>query len=64
MTEHRAFTLLRQYDQMKSELFLLEQELNRECINYARSKGYAFLYPHHLRSIARLTTTNQEGANQ
>lgn len=58
-TEHRAFALLRQYDEMKSTLWRLEQELNAECINYARSKGYAFLYPHHLRNIARLTEKEQ-----
>jgi hypothetical protein len=58
-TEHRAFALLREYDKMKSDLFRLEQELNKECINYARSKGYAFLYPHHLRNILRLTEKEQ-----
>lgn len=58
-TEHRAFTLLREYDEMKTRLFHLERELNAECINYARSKGYAFLYPHHLRNIARLTDKEQ-----
>lgn len=59
MTEHRAFALLREYDELKSKLFRLEQELNKECINYARSRGYAFLYPHHLRNIARLTEKEQ-----
>lgn len=60
MTEHRAFELLRRYDQMKSDLWRLEQELNNECINYARSKGYAFLYPHHLRNIVRLTEQKEQ----
>jgi hypothetical protein len=57
--EHRAFALLREYDTLKSRLLQMEQELNAECINYARSKGYAFLYPHHLRNIARLTDKEQ-----
>lgn len=59
MSEHRAFTLLREYDELKSRLFHLEQELNVECNNYARGKGYAFMFPHHLRNIVRLTEKEQ-----
>ena len=54
MSEHRAFTLLREYDELKSRLFHLEQELNVECNNYTRSKGRAFMFPHHIRFIARM----------
>ena len=60
--EPKVFTLLRQYDETKAKLWCMEQELNAECIKYARSKGRAFFYPHHIRSIMRLSTEEQTNA--
>jgi hypothetical protein len=57
--EPKVFTLLRQYDEMKAQLWRMEQELNAECINYARSKNRAFFFPHHIRSIMRLANKEQ-----
>jgi hypothetical protein len=63
MTEEpKVFTLLRQYDEAKAQLWRMEQELNAECISYARSKGRAFFYPHHIRSIMRLSEKEQTNA--
>lgn len=49
-TEHRAITLLRQYDERKRELRALEEELNKECALYGRDTlsqwGFS---PSHLR---------------
>ena len=59
--EPKVFTLLREYDEARAKLLRMEQELNAECITYARSKGRAFLFPHHIRSIMQLTVL--EGAN-
>lgn len=60
MTEEpKVFTLLRQYDETKAQLWRMEQELNAECISFARSKGYAFLYPHHIRNIMQLSKKEQ-----
>lgn len=53
--EPKVFTMLHQYDEAKAQLWRMEQELNAECISYARSKGRAFFYPHHIRSIMRLS---------
>jgi hypothetical protein len=55
-----VFTLLREYDEAKAKLWRMEQELNAECINYARSKGRAFLFPHHIRNIMRLSNKEQD----
>ena len=48
--EHRAIKLLREYDEMKSKLWTLEQELNRACSEYGREylKVWGFA-PSHLR---------------
>lgn len=56
---HPVFQTVEQYDMLKARLFHLEQELNVECNNYARGKGYAFMFPHHLRNIVRLTEKEQ-----
>ena len=58
--EPKVFTLLREYDETKAKLWRMEQELNAECIKYARSKGRAFFFPHHIRSIMRLSTEEQD----
>jgi len=58
--EPKVFTLLRQFDEAKAQLWRMEQELNAECINYARSKGRAFLFPHHIRNIMRLSNKEQD----
>jgi hypothetical protein len=57
--EPKVFTLLREYDEMKARLWRMEKELNDECISFARIKGYAFLYPHHVRNIMQLTKKEQ-----
>lgn len=51
---HPVFALVRRYDQMKSEIFRLEQEMNKQCIDYAKTQGRAFFFPHHIRTIARV----------
>ena len=50
MTEHRAITLLREYDERKRELRAIEEELNRECSAYGRDvlRLWGFS-PNHLR---------------
>ena len=58
--EPKVFALLRQYDERKRELRALEEGLNAECIKYARRKGRAFFFPHHIRSIMRLSTEEQD----
>ena len=60
--EPKVFTLLSQYDEAKAQLWRMEQELNAEYISYARSKGRAFFYPHHIRSIMRLSEKEQTNA--
>jgi hypothetical protein len=57
--EPKVFTLLREYDEMRVQMRRMEKELNDECISFARSKGYAFLYPHHIRNIMQLTKKEQ-----
>lgn len=57
--EPKVFTLLRQYDEMRAQLRRMERELNDECISFARSRGYAFIYPHHIRYIMHLTKKEQ-----
>lgn len=56
---HPVFQTVEQYDQMKARLWHLEQQLNTQCIDYARSKGRAFMFPHHIRFIARLNKKEQ-----
>ena len=60
--EPKVFTLLRQYDEAKAQLWRMEQELNAECISYARSKGYAYLDRCHIRYIMHLTKKEQTNA--
>jgi hypothetical protein len=57
--EPKVFTLLREYDEMRVQMRRMEKELNDECINYARIKGRAFFFPHHIRNIMRLTNEEQ-----
>jgi hypothetical protein len=48
--EHRAITLLREYDESKSKLRALEEELTRECTAYGRDTlGLWGFSPSHLR---------------
>jgi hypothetical protein len=48
--EHRAITLLREYDESKSKLRALEEELTRECTAYGRDTlGLWGFAPSHLR---------------
>jgi hypothetical protein len=48
--EHRAITLLREYDESKFKLRVLEEELNRECALYGRDTlGLWGFAPSHLR---------------
>lgn len=61
---HPVFQTVEEYDQLKSRLWLLEQELNRQCIAYAKSRGRAFMFPHHIRTIARVAKRGKEGADQ
>ena len=51
MTEEpKVFTLLRQYDESKTKLRALEEELNRECALYGRDTlGLWGFSPSHLR---------------
>jgi hypothetical protein len=48
--EPKVFTLLREYDESKSKLRALEEELNRECTDYGRDVlGLWGFSPNHLR---------------
>ena len=58
--EPKVFALLREYDEAKAKLWHMEQELNAECIKYARRKGCAFFSPHHIRGIMRLSKEEQD----
>jgi hypothetical protein len=51
MTEEpKVFTLLRQYDESKTKLRALEEELNKECAAYGRDTlGLWGFSPSHLR---------------
>lgn len=51
MTEEpKVFTLLREYDESKTKLRALEEELNRECALYGRDTlGLWGFSPSHLR---------------
>ena len=57
--EPKVFTLLRQYDEMRAQLRRMERELNDECISFARSRGYAYFFPQHIRNIMRLSKKEQ-----
>ena len=57
--EPKVFTLLRQYDETKAQLWRMEQELNAECISFARSRGYAYFCPQHIRNIMQLSKKEQ-----
>ena len=56
MTEEpKVFTLLREYDESKTKLRALEEELNRECALYGRDTlGLWGFSPSHLRQRQRL----------
>jgi hypothetical protein len=60
--EHRAIPLLREYDELRSKLFALEQELNRECSDYGRTVlGVWGFSPNHLRQrLYALEKTKKE----
>ena len=48
--EPKVFTLLREYDESKSKLRALEEELNKECAAYGRDVlGLWGFSPSHLR---------------
>ena len=48
--EPKVFTLLREYDESKTKLRALEEELNRECALYGRDTlGLWGFSPSHLR---------------
>lgn len=63
--EHRAITLLREYDESKSKLRALEEELNRECALYGRDTlGLWGFAPSHLRQrLHALGLTTKEQTN-
>jgi len=63
--EHRAITLLREYDESKSKLRALEEELNRECAAYGRDVlGLWGFSPSHLRQrLYALGLTKKEQTN-
>jgi hypothetical protein len=60
--EHRAITLLREYDESKSKLRDLEEELTRECTTYGRDVlGLWGFSPNHLRQrLHALDLTKKE----
>lgn len=63
--EHRAITLLREYDESKSKLRALEEELNKECAAYGRDVlGLWGFSPSHLRQrLYALGLTKKEQTN-
>jgi hypothetical protein len=63
--EHRAITLLREYDESKSKLRALEEELNKECAAYGRDTlGLWGFSPSHLRQrLYALGLTKKEQTN-
>jgi hypothetical protein len=60
--EPKVFTLLREYDEMRVQMRRMEKELNDECISFARSKGYTYFFPQHIRNIVQLTKKEQVNA--
>jgi hypothetical protein len=60
-----VFTLLREYDESKSKLRALEEELNRECTAYGRDVlGLWGFSPSHLRQrLYALGLTKKEQTN-
>ena len=66
MTEEpKVFTLLREYDESKTKLRALEEELNRECALYGRDTlGLWGFSPSHLRQrLYALGLTKKEQTN-
>jgi hypothetical protein len=63
--EPKVFTLLREYDESKSKLRALEEELNRECAAYGRDVlGLWGFSPNHLRQrMYALGLTKKEQTN-
>jgi hypothetical protein len=63
--EPKVFTLLREYDESKSKLRALEEELNRECTAYGRDVlGLWGFSPSHLRQrLYALGLTKKEQTN-
>ena len=62
--EHRAITLLRQYDESKSKLHVIEDELNRECTAYGRDVlGLWGFSPSHLRQRLHALGLTKEQTN-
>jgi hypothetical protein len=63
--EPKVFTLLREYDESKSKLRALEEELNRECAAYGRDVlGLWGFSPSHLRQrLYALGLTKKEQTN-
>ena len=66
MTEEpKVFAMLREYDESKSKLRALEEELNRECAAYGRDVlGLWGFSPSHLRQrLYALGLTKKEQTN-
>ena len=63
--EPKVFTLLREYDESKSKLRALEEELNKECAAYGRDVlGLWGFSPSHLRQrLYALDLTKKEQTN-
>jgi hypothetical protein len=63
--EPKVFALLREYDESKSKLRALEEELNRECAAYGRDVlGLWGFSPSHLRQrLYALGLTKKEQTN-
>jgi hypothetical protein len=63
--EPKVFTLLREYDESKSKLRALEEELTRECTAYGRDVlGLWGFSPSHLRQrLYALGLTKKEQTN-
>ncbi len=64
-TEHRAITLLREYDEAKAHLRRLEDKLNQDCADYGRTiLGLWGFSPCHLRQrLHALGLTKKEQTN-
>lgn len=64
-TEHPAIALLKEYDALKSRLWHLEQELNRQCADFGREKFNVWAYaPQHLRAHLRAMEALKEQNNE
>ena len=63
--EPKVFTLLREYDESKSKLHAIEEELNRECAAYGRDVLALWSFsPSHLRQrLYALGLTKKEQTN-